>query len=49
MLLMIEQPQVGFMASHHTSQSRANAGDWGSRRLATDPASAAKSGYRSRY
>ena len=49
MLLMIEQPQVGFMASHHTPQSRANAGDWGSRRLATDPASAAKSGYRSRY
>jgi len=30
MLLVIDQPQVGFMASHHTPQNRANAGDWGS-------------------
>jgi len=30
MLLMIDQPQVGFAASHHTPQTRANAGDRGS-------------------
>ena len=28
MLLMIDQPQVGFTASHYTPQTRANAGDW---------------------
>ena len=30
MLLMIDQPQVGFTASHHGPQTGANAGDWGS-------------------
>ena len=30
MLLMIDQPQVGFMASHYTPQTRANASDWSS-------------------
>ena len=44
MLLMIDQPQVRFTASHHTPQSRANAGDWGSQRLTTGPASATKAG-----
>ncbi len=29
-VLMIEQPQVGFTASHYSSLARANAGDWGS-------------------
>ena len=28
MLLMIEQPQVRFTASHRTPQTLANAGDW---------------------
>jgi hypothetical protein len=30
MLLMIDQPQVGFIASHYSPLARANAGDWGS-------------------
>ena len=30
MLLMIDQPQVGFMTSHYTPQTRASAGDLGS-------------------
>ena len=30
MLLMIDQPQVRFTASHYTPLTRANAGDWGS-------------------
>jgi hypothetical protein len=30
MLLMIEQPQVGFTPSHYSPQTRANAGGWGS-------------------
>ena len=30
MLLMIEQPQVGFTASHYRPLTLANAGDWGS-------------------
>jgi len=30
MLLMIDQLQVGLMASHHGPQTRASAGDWGS-------------------
>ena len=30
MLLMIDQPQVGFTASHYTPKACANAGDWGS-------------------
>ncbi len=28
MLLMIDQPQVRFTASHHSSQTRANVGKW---------------------
>ena len=49
MLLMIDQPQVGLTAPHYTPQTRTNAGDSGSWRLTADPASAAKSGYRSGY
>ena len=30
MLLMIEQPQVGFTAFHYSPLTRANAGDFGS-------------------
>ena len=30
MLLMIEQPEVGFTASHYSPKTRASAGDWGS-------------------
>ena len=30
MLLIIDQPQVGFTAFHYTPQTRTNAGDWGS-------------------
>ena len=30
MLLMIDQPQVGFTASHYTLQTRAIAGAWDS-------------------
>ena len=30
MLLMIDQPQVRFTASHYTPKTRANTGDWGS-------------------
>ena len=49
MLLMIEQPQVGLTAFHDSPETPANAGDSGSWRLTADPASAAKSGYRSGY
>jgi hypothetical protein len=28
MLLMIDQPQVGFTTSHHAPLARADAGDW---------------------
>jgi hypothetical protein len=30
MLLMIDQPQVGFTASHPGPKTRTSAGDWGS-------------------